>query len=224
MNFSVIIPYAWTDRDRERAFDYVRRWWEDMGYRVLIGRGDVGNWSKGAAVHSMRHLVDTEGLIIADCDVMVTRELIGISKSAVASGAAWAMPHGKVVRMTRSDTQRVYRVGDRALLSARATGRYAPPGGGLVFLTTEAYDTVGGIDPRFKGWGGEDISFARALDTLCGYGVRLGGYLWHLWHPRTPRRPGNRASVESEALAARYLEAEGDPDAMRAVIDRTLAA
>lgn len=221
MNFSVIIPYAWSDPYREKAFDYVRGWWEHMGYPTYVGLGNGGLvWSKGAAVHSVRHLVDTDGLIIADCDVMVTRELLGIAKSAVASGAAWAMPHGRVIRMNRMDTHRLYRIGEQALLDARQTSRHAPPGGGLVILTTAAYDTVGGIDPAFHGWGGEDISFARALDTLVGVGLRLGGYLWHLWHPLTPRRPGNRANPESEALAGRYLEAEGDPEAMRALVDR----
>lgn len=219
MNFTTIIPYRFTDQYRHRAFEFTRRWWDDRGIPVLVGEHAGESWSKGAAVDSARSDVETDGLIIADCDVLISRELLAVSMAAVRSGAAWAMPHGRVIRLSRADTSRVYRHGDAALTSARES-RWAPPGGGLVVLTTGAYDTVGGIDPRFVGWGGEDISFARALDTLVGLGVRFGGVLWHLYHPRTARRPGNRASVESERIAARYLEAEGNPELMRVLVQR----
>ena len=224
MNWTVVIPYRWTDPARAQSFDFVRAWWDDMGYPVLVGGQDPSwpPWSKGAAVGSVRADVQTDGLIIADCDVLVTGEAIGLSKAAVASGAAWVQPHGSVIRLNRPETLRIYRMGPDAVSTQRqrAATHRAPAGGGLVFLTVDAYDTVRGIDPRFCGWGGEDISFARALDTLVGYGLRLGGILWHLWHPRTPRRAGNRANVESERIAAAYLDAEGDPVAMRALVDR----
>ena len=216
MDFTVIVPYRYTDSYRHRACEWVLDWWSNRGIATLVGECD-GDWSKGAAVDSVRSQVETEGLIIADCDVVISRELLGISKAAVRGGAPWAMPHGRVIRLSRGESARIYRVGDTALSSARDS-RWAPPGGGVVILTTDAYDMVGGIDPRFVGWGGEDISFARALDTLVGLGVRFGGILWHLSHPRTARRPGNRASIESERLAGLYLDAEGNPSAMRTLI------
>jgi hypothetical protein len=40
----------------------------------------------------------------------------------------------------------------------------------------------------------------------------------HLYHERTPRRKGNRGSAANEALAARYMLADGDKDAMRAIV------
>lgn len=216
MDFTVIVPYRFTDQYRRRAFEWVCDWWSTRGIPVLVGTCD-GDWSKGAAVDSVRSQVKTDGLIIADCDVVIARELLAVAKGAVRSGAPWVMPHGRVIRLSRGESHRVYRVGDTVLSSAHES-RWAPPGGGMVILTTAAYDTVGGIDPRFVGWGGEDISFARALDTLVGLGVRFGGILWHLYHPRTARRPGNRASHESERLAGLYLDAEGNPELMRALV------
>lgn len=219
MKFTVVIPYAYTGRAREESLEFVSRWWAVQGYPVLIGLG-TDPWSKGAAVHACRPDVDTAGIIIADCDCIVSREAIGLAVAAVRSGAAWSMPHSRVGRLSRSETRRIYRLGVEHMLLTRqrASMHFAPPGGGIVVLSTTAYDTVGGIDPRFIGWGGEDLSFARALDTLAGPGVRLPAYLWHLWHPRTPRRAGNRASEDSERLAARYIDAEGDPIAMRALV------
>lgn len=226
MNFTVVIPYgSGGDPDRAAAFDFVARWWRSLGLPVLVGRlPETTAWSKGAAVDSVIDRAKTDGLIIADADALLTREGASDALRAVAHGSAWAQPHGRVLRLARNETKRVYRLGVDVLPRLGGSSRPAPPGGGIVVLSREAYDTVGGIDPRFHGWGGEDISFARALDTLAGYGIRFGGTLWHLYHQRTPRRLGNRASDESERLAGRYLDAENDPDAMRELVwERTLA-
>ena len=77
---------------------------------------------------------------------------------------------------------------------------------------------VGGIDPRFIGFGGDDISFARALDTLVGPCKRLDYPMTHLHHDRTPRRKGNRGSEANEQLAARYMLAAGDREAMLMIV------
>jgi hypothetical protein len=42
--------------------------------------------------------------------------------------------------------------------------------------------------------------------------------MMHLWHERTPRRHGNRGSEANELLAARYMIADGDADAMRSIL------
>jgi hypothetical protein len=86
-------------------------------------------------------------------------------------------------------------------------------------LSRAAYEESGGIDPRFSGFGGDDISWARALDTLVGPCVAGDAPMWHLFHPRSFRRAGNRGSAENEALAARYGDAAGDVIAMRKLVN-----
>ena len=83
-------------------------------------------------------------------------------------------------------------------------------------MSRAAYDRVHGIDPSFLGWGGEDLAFGWALDTLAGPHTRLTGTLVHLWHPHPA--PKLRGSAESETLVARYRSARGVRRRMDAVI------
>jgi len=138
----------------------------------------------------------------------------------VAAGAPWVMPHGIVYRLSRGATMAVrslkHTPTPTRVISRRHPG---PVGGGFVVCSRSAFDAVHGIDPRFTGWGGEDISFGRALDTLVGRHVRLDAPTWHLWHEPLPRVMGRRASPENERLAGRYLDAAGDEVAMRALCE-----
>lgn len=79
-----------------------------------------------------------------------------------------------------------------------------------------AYHAAGGVDRRFEGWGGEDLAFGWALETLVGPAHRLDGILVHLWHPHPA--PDLRGSAESEELVARYAAARGVRRRMTAVI------
>jgi hypothetical protein len=95
----------------------------------------------------------------------------------------------------------------------------------------EAYALTGGMDPRFRGWGGDDLSNVLALDTLFGAHRLTRNIVLMLWHaelfaPEIQIRRGKlrvwlgqddpRSSYD---LALRYQRASGDPAAMRALID-----
>lgn len=225
-DFTVIVPFCGHDDPfRESALDFVLRWLQPHGWPVVVGYGDPNEpWSKGAVVDRAVSTVDTPGLVIHDADVIVEPDALSSCASAVVSGWPWAQPHSEVYRLARRTTQLVIAgavAGPHHALGGAALERrphYAPPGGGIVVLSRAAYDTVGGIDPRFVGWGGEDISFARALDTLTGPAFRLRVAMWHLFHPPQIILPGRRGSPETEALASKYLDAAGDPVAMAEVV------
>jgi hypothetical protein len=225
----VVVPYRAGDPVRDLALDYIRAWYREEHpeiSQVTVGGDEWPDrpWSKGAALdHIVRNYSDADILIVADSDVLVRPEALRRSVAAVSQGAAWSMPHGTVYRLSRQATNAVYGGwidGIRAL-QARSCHRPphpGPPGGGIVVLTRDAYEASGGIDPRFTNWGGDDISWARALDTMVGPCVRFDAPMWHLWHPPMFRRPGNRASAENEVLAARYGDAAGKVSQMRALI------
>ncbi len=83
--------------------------------------------------------------------------------------------------------------------------------------TPDAYRTAGGFDPRFVGWGGEDLAFAAALRTIVGEPTRLEASVWHLHH-RLASKIG-RMSNTNDRLCRRYLHAEGDTVAMSRLIE-----
>lgn len=227
-DFTVVVPFdGCGDPHRDAALEFVVAWIGALGYPVVVERAEPGEpWSKGAVVDRAVQRTETAGLIISDGDVVVHHHAIATCASAVVSGWAWAYPHDLVYRLSPRVTLDVlaHRTkGPSHFLGGGSLERRphaAPRGGGLVVLSRDAYDAVGGIDPRFYGWGGEDISFGRALDTLAGPAYTLREPMWHLYHEPQEIRPGRRASEESERLASRYLDAVGNADAMREVVTR----
>jgi len=217
MTWTVVVPFMSEEPFRCHALAHVLKHLEAQGLEFVWG-GAVwdGRWTKGDAVDDLVDGTDSEGVVVHDADVLVSPEALSRSMLAVAAGAPWSMPHGMVYRLNRQATMQLYGegLGEIRALHARSLAHpahVAPPGGGIVCLSRGAYDLSGGIDPRFVGFGGDDISWARALDTLVGPCWALDAPMWHLFHPRTPRRPGNRGSEENEALAARYGDAAGHP-------------
>src|SRR5690606_37809457 len=82
--------------------------------------------------------------------------------------AGWAVPHRLVYRLSEAATSGVLAglapsPGMR-LVQAPYVG-YA--GGGITVLPRSTYDQVP-LDPRFRGWGQEDESWAHALTVLAG--------------------------------------------------------
>jgi hypothetical protein len=90
-------------------------------------------------------------------------------------------------------------------------------------VSREAYEAVGGMDERVRGWGQEDSAFAHAVRTLFGPPVVLAGECVHLYHPRIGRSgrdlwPGQEAYGTNLALASEYLRAARKPERMRELI------
>jgi hypothetical protein len=224
---ALVIPFCFDgDADRAAALSYVRKWYERLhDFELVIGTCAKDEpWSKGLAVARAVRRTRQRVLVLADADVLVSPESLTECVRAVAFGdAAWSQPHATVYRLSRLSTNMVYNgeLTEIRHLFRRALDRPehpAPAGGGISVMHRDAFEAVGGIDPRFIGWGGEDISFAWALETLVGQCFRGGVPMWHLYHARAPRRLGNRASESSEQLAARYAMANGDRAAMQELV------
>ena len=96
-------------------------------------------------------------------------------------------------------------------------------------MPREAFEAVGGWDERFRGWGGEDYAFARALDTLWGPHKNTANDILHLWHPRITGGRGPDWTVKmwanqleprvNDELSSRYGRAFGDVTEMRKLQD-----
>lgn len=85
----------------------------------------------------------------------------------------------------------------------------------IVVVTRELWEEVGGFDPRFCGWGQEDVAFAQACRVLNGEPLRVPGNVVHLYHSHSRER--NRGLPEwqaNQALGKRYRETK-EPEAMR---------
>lgn len=226
MTVAILMPYGGSDcPHRTQAYE-----WVTDRYRRLHGDwelvvGSCGQpWSKGAAVADAYDRTDADVLVIADADTYVDEAPLRQAVEHLTTGrTGWVVPHEQVWRLNQQATQDVYDgwTPRRQLRYLDRPAYRGVFGGGIVALTRTAYQTAGGIDPRYYGWGGEDLSFGWALHALVGLPIRGACDLWHLWHPHALGPDGNnilRGSPESEALVARYKAARRSPAEMREVI------
>jgi glycosyl transferase family 2 len=215
MSVSVVVPFRPDGGDRDRAWDWLRRRYAALhpSWEVVEGHCD-GAWSKGRAVADALQRASGDVLIVADADSFVSHDVL-VRAAELARESPWVMPHRTVHRLTPAATRYVLAQdpAENPNPSLRRREHVPPVGGGIVVAASPAVTTVP-LDPRFEGWGGEDISWGRALDTLIGPHAQLDGTLWHLWH-----LPGRRKALpHTETLANRYLAAAGQREAIEAIL------
>jgi hypothetical protein len=93
----------------------------------------------------------------------------------------------------------------------------------IQIMPREAYMMVGGMDPRFRGWGGEDITLVRVVDTLYGRHRTTDNQVFTLWHHANGNAllrmwAGQPKTGANNKLSVHYRQAYGDKVRMRNVI------
>lgn len=221
---TVLVPWRGGCEHRERAWAYLEEAWWPQPYSLQVCEPPPGPWCKAAAL--MPAVAEVGDIVIlADADCWT--EGIDAAVEAVATGAAdWAMPHLKVHRLTEQGTAAVLAGADPMVQDCERPAYEGMPGGGIVVVRRDVLLEVP-LDPRFLGWGREDVSWREAMTTLVGKPWQGKARLFHLWHPPQPEQSARRLESRnpaSEALFSRYLAARRKPDQMRALIAEAVAA
>ena len=236
MAVHVVIPWRSGCPYREAALDYVGKWWMENypTWSLTLGPWPVelGPWRKGCAVRAAGiHPAPDDVVVVSDADVIP----VGIGEAVDAIGASgwgrpmarWAVPFRVVNRLSEaaSDLVTSGRMGipsSGAAPGILAESYVGTAGGGVVALRGDVFTDVP-IDPRFAGYGQEDVSWSLALHRLAGMPAQGSAPLWHLWH--TPQERMIRGttvsrgvgSVASQRLWQRYREA-ATPTLMRSLV------
>ena len=206
----VIIPFAGDCPHRARALEWVRDRYE---WPVTVAAGGEP-WVKAEAIRPAIEASSADVLVIADADCWTD----GLTEAvrAVELGAPWAKPHRLVHRLTAESSL--------AFMAGKPWSELAEPayqgvaGGGFIVARRETLLDVP-MDPRFVGWGQEDIAYAIALHTLAGPAWLGDADLFHLWHPPQERLSRMWGSVSNKRLLRRYSAAKCKPDVMRSLIE-----
>lgn len=178
----------------------------------MVADAPPGPWRKGAAVACATRQATGQIVVVADADV--TCPGVDAAVRAVCDGAPWAVPHRNVYRLTPAATREILAGGPLPQVATATRHRDVQlahtgmVGGGMVVLPAATLDAVP-MDPRFAGWGQEDMAWARALSVMVGAPWRGVAPLIHLWHPEAPRL-GPARTVGSHAsweLWLRYRRA-----------------
>jgi hypothetical protein len=89
--------------------------------------------------------------------------------------------------------------------------------GGVLVIQPGAWWAMGGMDESMIGWGFEDTAARVCADALLGPTVKHDGTITHLWHPLESGL-GSPQHVANGRRMQRYVDATGNPDAIRALI------
>lgn len=243
---SLLVPFR-ADRKASRRLEtwrWLRNYWshELPEAEIVIGRSRGRVFSKTQAVNHAAAAARGDIFVILDSDCYIPGSVIrdaalNIEIARQRGHSLWFVPYRRLYRLTQTASD--------AVLASRAGDPYrfpTPPddedvestvgsmhghhfGAMIQVMSREAFELIGGMDPRFKGWGGEDVAFVRALDTLFGKHKTTSNDVLHLWHPNIGATHKDRMWQHqrdpraNEQLAQRYNVATGDRARMRALVD-----
>lgn len=216
MSVDVVVPWAGGCPHRERAWAWVASRYAEChpSWRVVRAEGGFP-WRKGAVVSAAVEASTADTIVCADADVWTD----GLAEAVthVNGGAPWAMPHDRVLRLTEDATSR-YINGDIAAPAFTQEPYTGIFGGGVVVAPRDVLRAVP-IDPRFVGWGQEDVAWGWSLEALMGPCWRGTADLVHLFHPPQARMNRIYGSPEGARLMRRYGKARHDPVKLRSLIE-----
>lgn len=199
---------------------------------IIIGEDDGTPYSKSTAINDAAARAMGYVLVILDADVLIDPDVIRqcASKIEKASRPVWFIPFTRAYRLTQErgleiqeqDPEKFRPLGPSRQSEIEDMIDGAP--GFIHILSRRAFNKVRGMDPRFRGWGGEDTSFVHAVDTLYGKHTRTANHITHLWHERpgagsSSSRRWDGQTERKRELWTEYKQAAGDKVAMKKIVD-----
>jgi hypothetical protein len=197
MEVEIIIPFAGSNLDRVRALKWVT---QRCQFPHTMAFGEIP-FNKALTVMPAVERSEAEIVVIHDADVWTTG--LEAAVKAVADGASWAIPHWKVLRLTKASTHSITIGGEPSDELLDRPAYVGVAGGGIVVSRRDTLLEIP-LDPRFTTWGQEDESWAMALWCLLGEPWRGESPLIHLWHPLEPRQTRRKGSQGGWDLRNRY--------------------
>jgi len=245
---SLLVPFRDDGEHRTRVWRWLRRYWRAnlRTAEIVMGRDDGTPFSKAAAVNDAASRARGRTFVVLDADAYLDSAVVqrcadDLDDARKAGKRLWYMPYNVLYRLSQDTTLELLRTDPglpyhppvlsvdnlevmegQELLGGTPYGHQH--GAMAMVMPREAFFAAGGMDPRMRGWGSEDISFLRALDTLWGLHEVVTNDICHLWHDRPPsssfktRRLAGQTAQTGQAnsrLCQRYTHASGEPAFMR---------
>lgn len=248
---SLLVPFRPNPDDPRRtdAWNWLWRYWNNElpEAEIVIGRDRSHPYCKTRAVNNAARRARGDIFVILDADVDYLGPNIQSCADRIRAARdrgepLWFIPYRHVYRLTWPATQMVLQSDpanplripspppDPWVESMEGSSHGHRYGAMIQIMPREAFWAAGGMDERFCGWGGEDVSFARAVDTLYGPHKTIEADVVHLWHPQigqnytTKMWHGQSKPNVNGNLASRFHHATGDRARMQALVDESRAS
>jgi hypothetical protein len=234
VNVSLLVPFR-DDGERGRLWDWCRARWQRQhpDWELVVHPGDdIEPFSKTTAVNAAAREANGDVFVVADADCWMDADITRALEYADSDNRL-VVPWRHAYRLNAEDSAYLLdhpdaEVTDDMKRGITVTGPGPSTAGILFVISRVGFERVGGMDPRFRGYRFEDISFRRACDTLLGKGLYRYDDVFCLWHDRPAQQYhrrwrrvwGDRDTGElNEELQARYLKAERRPLLMRRICE-----
>lgn len=236
---SLLVPFRADDEGRLRNWLWLKSFWRYHlpEAELVMGRDKKYPFSKTAAVNYAAKRAKGRIFVIMDADAYIDPRFIMEAVSRIERAERhghrlWYVPYRYLFRLTPQATEEllrewsgwVYQFTDEDVLSQEGSHHGRRFGAMCQVMPREAFFAAGGMDPRFRGWGGEDVSFVRAVDTMWAKHKTIDGAIYHLFHEKIGRdwrdrvwRGQHRPRI-NENLASRYDRANNQTEKMADLI------
>jgi hypothetical protein len=239
---TLLVPFRSDGARRSATWEWLRAYWETWlpEAEIVEGHNERVPFCKTAAANEAFRKSSGDVIVILDADCYIDSGVLldcarRIRQARRRGRRLWFIPYRHFYRLTdqasllvlSSSPQDPYRFTsppppeDTEESSGQSVGHWY--GALIQVMPREAFVAAGGMDERFAGWGGEDVSFMVAVDTLYAKHRTTRNQTLHLWHPHIGTLHVEREWVgQAEAgsnnpLAIRYQGARGRSDRMRAL-------
>lgn len=179
----VVIPWRDSGDPYRRAhYWYLRRWYEQGGFRVVVG-DCPGEFNRAAARNAGVRASTADVVAVVDADNLIAPSQVARAADLAALGG-WAKPFDRFGYLSVESTDRWYVTGEPdPAITWEGDGPQAGFNGGAYVMSRAAWGALGGMDEAFTGWGAEDDAFTIVARRHLGQPHIVPGLAYHLWHP-----------------------------------------
>lgn len=238
---SLLVPFHSDKAEREANWNWLHAYWKQHlpDAEIIVQDNLEVPFCKTAAVNAAFRRSHGDVIAIVDADCFIDAAVIEKCAARIREARTWGerlwfIPYRRFYRLTGVATRRLM-LGDLRPLTDPPVPfdhehQHDPAMGHhyaalIQILPREAFEAVNGMDERFKGWGGEDVSFMYAVDTLYGKHRTIDAPVYHLWHPFIQGRWkftrqwfGQHTPEQNDRLATKYCDARGVRAPMRELV------
>lgn len=239
---TLLVPFRTDGVQRTNVWEWLHAYWENElpGAEIVMGPDEHVPFCKTAAVNKAFRASHGDIVVVLDADCYLPGRVVldcarRIRVARRRGRKLWFVPYRHFYRMTESATEdilesdpayplRVPSPPPSWMVEDPINSNYGHWFGALILVMPRgAFEAAGGMDERFAGWGGEDVSFMIAVDTLYTPHRTTGNSVFHLWHPHTGTEhfermwAGQAAPGANNHLSSLYSMARGRSKRMRAL-------
>ncbi len=220
MRIAVVIPWRGGQKDREKHHQTVRWQLINMLPDAMPIEVDTGHmpFSRAGSRNLGVRVAQEAGydvVVLNDADTLPEREPLLAAIESAHQNDRLVLPYTHFRGLSKRGTKDLLRGVPAVSCETELETTWST--GGVMVIKPSAWWRMGGMDENFTGWGMEDAAARVACDALLGPTIRHEGVITHLWHPSEIDQSSPSWQANS-ARMARYVEAEGNPEAVAAIV------